>query len=239
MTLLGGILALISSVQGRHCVRTPFIDAGIEGTEAVVAVDGPTGDSFVLVRVGEVGVVDRRDPGNRLLLEAGPDGDRAAAFATQAQRLTVATPDNVPVKFRDLLLRPEGATDWAVYYPPVLLGTGVADPTVREAAALLDGGDPAGAERALAAARLEGRAEAAALALRAVAAVSLNDPVKGAGARRRGGRARSGARGRAYRAELRAAGPGPPRRGAAPRPRRRSRRRPTTPMRGRAWRSSS
>ena len=178
VTLLRGILALISSVQGRHCVRTPFIDAGIEGTEAVVAVDGPTGDSFVLVRVGEVGVVDRRDPGSRLLLEAGPDG-RAAAFATQATRLTVATPDNVPVKFRDLLLRPEGATDWAVYYPPILLGTGVADPAVREAAALLDGGDPAGAERALAAARLEGRAEAVALALRAVAAVSLNDPVTG------------------------------------------------------------
>ena len=141
-------------------------------------MDGPTGDSFVLVRVGEVGVVDRRDPGSRLSLEAGPDG-RAAAFATQATRLTVATPDNVPVKFRDLLLRPEGATDWAVYYPPILLGTGVADPAVREAAALLDGGDPAGAERALAAAPLEGRAEAVALALRAVAAVSLNDPVTG------------------------------------------------------------
>ena len=71
---------------------------------------------------------------------------RTAAFATQNQLLTVATPENVPVKFRDLLLRPEGATDWAVYYPPVLLGTGVADPAVREAAALLEGGDPAGAE---------------------------------------------------------------------------------------------
>jgi tetratricopeptide (TPR) repeat protein len=178
VTLLGGVLALISSVEGRHCVRTPFIDAGIEGTEAVVAVDGPTGDSFVLVRVGEVGVRDRRDPGSRLLLEAGPDG-RAAAFATEARRLTVATPDNVPAKFRDLLLRPEGATDWAVYYPPILLGTPVADPAVREAAALLDGGDPAAAERALAARRLDGRAEAVALSLRAVAAVSLNDPAKG------------------------------------------------------------
>ena len=132
------------------------------------------------MRAGEVGVVDRRDPGDRLLLEAGPADDRTAAFATQTQRLTVATPENVPAKFRDLLLRPEGATDWAVYYPPILLGTGIADPTVREAAALLDGGDPAGAERALAAARLEGTAEAAALALRAVAAVSLNDPAAGA-----------------------------------------------------------
>ena len=179
VTLLNGILALISSVRGRHCVRTPFIDAGIEGTEAVVAVDGPTGDLFVLVRAGEVGVVDRRDPGDRLLLEAGPADNRAAAFATRTQQLTVATPENVPAKFRDLLLRPEGATDWAVYYPPILLGTGVADPSVREAAALLDSGDPAGAERLLAAAPLEGRDEAAALALRAVAAVSLNDPATG------------------------------------------------------------
>jgi hypothetical protein len=55
--LLGGVIALISSVQGTHCIRTPFIDAGIEGTEAIVAVDGATGDSFVLVRTGVVRVV--------------------------------------------------------------------------------------------------------------------------------------------------------------------------------------
>ncbi len=177
VTLLDGILALISSVRGRHCVRTPFIDAGIEGTEAVVAVDGPTGNSFVLVRAGEVGVVDRRAPGDRLLLEAGQAGGRTAAFATQTQQLTVATPANVPAKFRDFLLRPEGATDWAVYYPPVLLGA--ADPAVRQAAALLEGGDPAAAEQVLAAAPLEGRSKAAALALRSVAAVSLNDAALG------------------------------------------------------------
>ena len=179
VTLLNGILALISSVRGRHCVRTPFIDAGIEGTEAVVAVDGPTGDSFVLVRAGEVGVVDRRDPGDRQLLEAGPAGSRTAAFATRTQQLTIATPENVPAKFRDLLLRPEGATDWAVYYPPILLGTGVANLSVREAAALLGSGDPARAERLLAAATLEGRDEAASLALRSVAAVSLDDAATG------------------------------------------------------------
>jgi tetratricopeptide (TPR) repeat protein len=179
VTLLNGLLALISSVRGRHCVRTPFIDAGIEGTEAVVAVDGPTGDSFVLVRAGEVGVVDRRDPDDRRLLEAGPAGNRNAAFATRTQHLTIATPENVPAKFRDLLLQPEGATDWAVYYPPILLGTGVADPSVREAAALLRSGDPARAERVLAAATLEGRDEAASLALRSVAAVSLDDAPRG------------------------------------------------------------
>lgn len=181
VTLLDGILALISSVRGRHCVRTPLIDAGIEGTEAVVAVEGSTGDSFVLVRAGEVGVVDRRAPDRRLLLAAGASDERTAAFATRTRELTLATPDNVPAKFRDLLLRPEGATDWAVYYPPILLGTGSADASVREAAALLDGGDPAGAERALAGRRLHGSDEAAALALRAVAAVALNDAAAGQG----------------------------------------------------------
>lgn len=181
VTLLDGILALISSVRGRHCVRTPFIDAGIEGTEAVVAVDGPTGDSFVLVREGAVGVTDRRGASGKLLLDAGEAGDRAAAFATQAQRLTLATPENVPPRFRDLLLNPEGATDWAVYYPPVLLGADVADPALREVAEMLGSGDPAGAERALATGKFAGRTEAAALALRAVTAVTLNDPVRGQG----------------------------------------------------------
>ena len=62
----------------------------------------------------------------------------------------------------------------------MLLGTDVADPTLREAAGLLGSGDPAGAELALAAGRFAGRAEAAAAsALRAVTAVSLNDPAGG------------------------------------------------------------
>ena len=92
-------------------------------------MDGPTGASFVLVRAGEVGVVDRRDPGGRLLLDAAAPDDRAAAFATRTQHADPATPENVPPTFRDLLLQPEGATDWAVYYPPILLGTDVADPS--------------------------------------------------------------------------------------------------------------
>ena len=100
VTLLSGILALISSVRGRHCVRTPFIDAGIEGTEAVVAVDGATGDSFVLVRAGEVGVVDRRDPGDRLLLEAGrgrqPGGSLRDADAAADRRNARERPREVP-----------------------------------------------------------------------------------------------------------------------------------------------
>lgn len=173
--LLGGVLSFISSVRGTHCIRTPFIDAGIDGTEALVAVDPATGDSFVLVRTGVVTVVDRRDPGARLALTARRVDDRAAAFATRTQQLTVAAPENVPPKFRDLLLRPERATDWAIYYPPILLGTGIDDPAVLEAAALLDGGEPDAAEALLAGARLDGRAAAAALSLRAVAAIFRND----------------------------------------------------------------
>ena len=180
VTLLGGILSFISSVEGRHCVRTPFIDAGIEGTEAIVAVDPATGDSFVLVRAGVVLVADRRFPDERLALAAGVADARAAAFATVAQPLTAATPGNVPAKFRELLLDPEGATDWAVYYPPILLGTGVGSEPVERAAALLGGGEPDAAERLLLASRLDGRAAAAGLALRAVAAVQRNDAGAGA-----------------------------------------------------------
>ncbi len=182
LTLLGGILSFISSVRGRHCVRTPFIDAGIEGTEAIVAVDATSGDSFVLVRSGVVEAVDRREPRERLALGSGSAGAIAgtAAFATSLRPLTVATPENVPAKFRDLLLDPDGATDWAIYYPPILLGTQVDDPTVARAAALLDAGDPAGAAALLAGTRLVGPAAAAGLALRAVAAVARNDLAAGA-----------------------------------------------------------
>ncbi|MEM9141260.1 MAG: FecR domain-containing protein, partial [Pseudomonadota bacterium] len=144
ISLSSGLLRFISSVRGAFLVRTPHTDAGIDGTEAMLAVDGSAVDVLVLVREGIVTATDRRQPGLALALSAGQ-----ASYSSNTQALVAATPENVPAKFRDFLVNPEGAADWAVYYPPILLGAGVGDPLVQRAAALLDAGDPRGAETLL------------------------------------------------------------------------------------------
>ncbi|MEM8698129.1 MAG: tetratricopeptide repeat protein, partial [Pseudomonadota bacterium] len=172
VTLRQGIMAFISSVIGRHCVRTPLIDGGIDGTEAVVVADPDTGASFLMVREGVVTVTDRRDPEARIILTASAT-DRPAAFATPASEVTAATAETVPPAFRSLLLQSEAATDWAVYYPPIMLA-GDDDPVLAEAADLLAASDPDAVDTLLA-----GRGDAGALALRSIAAVFRNRGVEG------------------------------------------------------------
>ena len=175
-----GFLKFISSVVGtRYCVQTPLIDAGIDGTEALVVVDNATDDSFVLVREGSVSVRDLRGTVTPLSLDAGGEQATSAAFATRTQSLTLATPENVPKAFRSLLLRPEEAADWAIYYPPVLLTAGVSEPQVLRAASLLDGGDVDAADALLQQVVGAGRTAAAALSLRAIIAISQNRIAEG------------------------------------------------------------
>ena len=162
-----GLLAFISSVIGGHCVSTPLIDGGIDGTEALVAVE-PDGSSFVLVREGIVTVQDRRD-GARIELAAIPGETVPAAFATPGQAVSRATEANTPGSFRGLLLDPKAATDWAVYYPPILLARDAKNPTEAEAARLLQSGDPTAAETLL-----RGSGTGPALALLAVADIARN-----------------------------------------------------------------
>ena len=142
MGLSAGLLRFISSVTGNFRVRMPQSDAGIDGTEAMLAVDGSAADTLVLVREGIVRVTHR--DGAELQLVAGE-----ASYNAEGQALVRATPDNVPEKFRGFLLNPAGAADWAVYYPPVLLSSGTDDPTVRRAADLLAAGQPDEAEALL------------------------------------------------------------------------------------------
>jgi tetratricopeptide (TPR) repeat protein len=170
-----GLLRFISSVHGFFRISTPFQDAGIDGTEAVLAVDGPAEDSLILVREGLVTATDRRDPELQFTLAEGE-----ASFAGRLTGMIRATPDNVPQKFRSLLLNPEGASDWAVYYPPLLLTAGVKAPEVIRAAELLDAGDPDGADALLSDISLVPRDAAAALALRSVIAVFRNELADGA-----------------------------------------------------------
>lgn len=63
ISLGNGLMRFISSVAGAFRIRTPHSDAVIDGTEAMVAVEGADQDTLVLVREGVVTVIDRRDPG--------------------------------------------------------------------------------------------------------------------------------------------------------------------------------
>ncbi|MEO1775712.1 MAG: TonB-dependent receptor [Pseudomonadota bacterium] len=173
ITLVDGLLRFISSVEGYFEVGTPFAYAGIDGTEAVIVVDAAAQQALFLVREGDVetGVRGGPDP---LMLAAGQ-----AAFVSADEPLRLATADDVPARFRPLLLDPAGASDWAVYYPPVLLSADSADQRVRAAAEALAAGQPDRAEALLTPPPDAPTDRAAALALRSIAAVFRNRPEDG------------------------------------------------------------
>lgn len=166
VSVLDGLLRFVSSVRGVFSIRTPHQDGGIEGTEALVAVDRAAGATLILVREGVVSA-RARDGSGALELQAG-----MASFASASAPLQIARPEAVPPTFREILLNPEGASDWAVYYPPILLAAGAADPRVTEGAARLAAGDVAEADALLAPAAAADDPQA--LALSAVAAVFRN-----------------------------------------------------------------
>jgi len=163
-----GVMRFLSSVRRFFVVRTRLANAGIDGTEAVIAVDGPQDDSLFVVQEGDVTLTTRKGGQASLSLDAGQAG-----YVSRSAGLEVATTANVPPKFRDMVADPTGASDWAIYFPPVL---GPDAPAVaREAAARLRAGDPNGAEALLA-----GRDDAASLSLAALIAVLRNRTDEGA-----------------------------------------------------------
>ncbi|MDT8345943.1 MAG: FecR family protein, partial [Thermohalobaculum sp.] len=108
--LTSGLMRFISSVRELFTIRTRHANAGIDGTEAVVATD-PDG-TLVLVIEGEVTL---QAAGTALALPAG-----AAGFAAPGAAPRPAEPATVPPAFRALVVEPEGASDWAIHIPPIL-----------------------------------------------------------------------------------------------------------------------
>ncbi|HED16119.1 MAG TPA: TonB-dependent receptor, partial [Gammaproteobacteria bacterium] len=99
LNLLEGVAHFISRVKRAFRVITPFVDAGIEGTEFVVAVQ--PGYAEVTVFEGQVAVSNER---GKLML-----GNGQTAIAEQGQ---------APVlKIR---LKPRNAVHWALHYPAIL-----------------------------------------------------------------------------------------------------------------------
>ena len=97
--LTEGALYLLSRIRRQLEIRTPFVNAGLEGTEFVVRV---------LPRQAVVSVLEGRvavsNPRGRLSLLPG--------------QTATATADSAPVLRLDI--RPDDAVRWALYYPVVL-----------------------------------------------------------------------------------------------------------------------
>lgn len=150
-----GALHLISRVKRGLEIRTPYVNAGLEGTEFVVRVLDE--ESVVAVIEGTVSV---SNPQGRLLLA---DGQAASARSGQP-----------PVMRLDI--RPSDAVHWALHYPTVIDPESTAAAGVLMAAQrLLSKGQADQADQAIAEVLTTNPDDVQALSLRAVIALAQND----------------------------------------------------------------
>ena len=101
LDLLEGAVYFFSRVPRALEVRTPYVTAGIEGTEFFIRVDTATGSTFITVFEGTV--TASNDRGNLRLKR----GQSAEAMAGRAPEVRV-------------VVRPREAVQWTLHYQPVL-----------------------------------------------------------------------------------------------------------------------
>ncbi len=163
VNVITGSAYFISRTPRRFRVETPFVNAGVEGTEFLIRVEG--GETVVTVFEGRVAA---ENEAGRIVLG---DGQTASARAGEAPTLRVEA-------------RPRDAVRWTLYYPPVLFAgpgpqpsEGAADSRSRaiRAGTLLAVGRADEAEREIDAVLAAAPRDGAALSLRSVIAVARND----------------------------------------------------------------
>lgn len=166
--LKSGILYFLSSVGQWFAIETPYIVAGIEGTEALVASYPAQGIAMTAVREGVVSAYSKRmGPASKLRVHEGE-----AAFRSNTVRFQKAAIDALRPPFRELVIASDSSVDWAVYYPPILLAPDVENYAVRQAVVYMSSGDYERASSVLNASR--GTAPSVTSALRAIIAVGRN-----------------------------------------------------------------
>ncbi|MGE5137981.1 MAG: FecR domain-containing protein [Rudaea sp.] len=99
MELLSGVLQVITRTPRPFKVKTPYVNAGVEGTEFLVGVDA--GSARVAVYEGRVSAAN--DLGILTLIA----GEIALTASNQAPR-------------KERMVRPVDAVQWALYYPNVI-----------------------------------------------------------------------------------------------------------------------
>ena len=168
VSLLSGVLYFLSSVRRHFEVDTPYIVAGIDGTEALVTVQPQTALAMAAVREGLVSAYDHAIGPQQTLAVAGGE----AAFRSAAVPFQSAPIGALPSPFRELLIASQSAVDWAVYYPPILFVRDASSPALRDAIVLLSSGDYDKASAALDAA--DNTDPASAASLRTIIAIGRN-----------------------------------------------------------------
>ena len=99
LDMLRGVIHAITRVPRSLEIRTPFVNAAVEGTEFLVTARGEEGRVSVFE-----GHVAMTNPLGRLVLASGENG--------------VATAERAPS--RVLMAHPREAVQWALYFPPVV-----------------------------------------------------------------------------------------------------------------------
>lgn len=148
LELLKGAMHLMSRIRGHLEIRTPFVNAGLEGTEFVVRVGA--GETTVVVIEGTVRVSN--DHGSLRI----SDGQAASASI-----------GNAPVLRLDL--DPVDAVDWALYYPRIIDDD--SDAPLAQAQGLLEVGRVAAAQRQLDTVLADAPDDSEALALASIVAL--------------------------------------------------------------------
>ena len=148
LDLVRGALYFLSEVRRTLTIRTPYVTAGVEGTEVYLRVTGQAGAAAELIVLeGRVAA----NPGTRV-----PAGFAAQPVAT-GERLTVdaagrATRTRLPADGAYGALRrvTVGELSWTLFYPDVLAGTETSRyPRIAEAARLRAAGQAGKAEAVL------------------------------------------------------------------------------------------
>ncbi len=144
--LISGGLYFLSEVRRTLTVRTPYVNAGVEGTEVYLRVaDGAT---EMIVLEGRVAATPGSASAEPFAAAAVTTGQRLAVASDTAPEVTPLPDDGKP--FGALRRVTVGALSWTLYYPEVLVDTEAeAFPRIAEAARLLAAGQRDQAEALL------------------------------------------------------------------------------------------
>jgi tetratricopeptide (TPR) repeat protein len=170
--LVRGGLYFLSEVRRTLTVRTPYVNAGVEGTEVYLRV-ADTGTEMIVLQ-GRVAAT----PGSASTVPFAPaavtTGQQLAAAPGAVPAVTTLPDDGAP--FGALRRVTVGALSWTLFYPEVLVGAAEGtNPWIAEAARLLVGGQGDRAKAILSRVPPGGEEAGLAAALRTSIAVARGD----------------------------------------------------------------
>ena len=177
LDLVRGALYFLSEVRRTLTVRTPYISAGVQGTEVYLRVADDRTDMIVL----EGKVIATPGAGSAVHFPAATvaTGERLAAAAGALPKVTALPDEGTP--FGVLRRLSVGELSWTLFYPELMVGADAAAyPRIEQAARLLVAGQRLQAETVLADVPAKGPEAGLAAALRASIAVARRDAVAAA-----------------------------------------------------------